>query len=54
MELYDKYRTLFKGYELNTPLRKAHFMCQIEHESNLKPVAENNIIRVSRKKKPIF
>lgn len=41
MELYEKYRTLFKGYEINTPLRKAHFMCQIEHESNLKPVSEN-------------
>lgn len=41
MELYDKYRTLFSKYEVNTPLRKAHFMAQIEHESGLKPISEN-------------
>ena len=41
MELYDKYKTLFSKYEVNTPLRKAHFMAQIEHESGLKPISEN-------------
>ncbi len=33
MQLYQKYKTLFNKYDLNTPLRIAHFMAQIEHES---------------------
>jgi putative chitinase len=33
MNLNDKYRTLFNTYSINTPLRVAHFMAQIEHES---------------------
>lgn len=41
MELHQKYKTLFAKYKINTPLRLAHFMAQIEHESNLKPVSEN-------------
>lgn len=41
MELKDKYRTLFNSYYLNTPLRIAHFMAQIHHESGLKPISEN-------------
>lgn len=39
--LYSKYKTLFNKNNVNTPLRLAHFMAQIEHESNLKPVNEN-------------
>lgn len=39
--LYQKYKTLFNKHEVNTPLRIAHFMAQIEHESNLKPISEN-------------
>lgn len=39
--LYLKYKSLFNKYEVNTSLRIAHFMAQIEHESNLKPVSEN-------------
>lgn len=31
--LYIKYKTLFNKYDINTPLRIAHFMAQIEHES---------------------
>lgn len=31
--LYNKYKTLFSKYNINTPLRIAHFMAQIEHES---------------------
>jgi len=33
MRLDQKYKTLFKKYEITTPLRIAHFMAQIEHES---------------------
>ena len=41
MKLQEKYKSLFEKYELNTPLRIAHFMAQIEHESGLKPISEN-------------
>lgn len=41
MNLNDKYKTLLNSYHVNTPLRLAHFMAQIEHESGLKPIAEN-------------
>jgi putative chitinase len=39
--MVTKYRTLLNNYGINTPLRIAHFMAQIEHESGLKPIAEN-------------
>lgn len=41
MKLANKYKTLLKKHEVNTPLRLAHFFAQLEHESNLKPVEEN-------------
>lgn len=41
MKLYDKYKSLLNSYHVNTPIRIAHFMAQIEHESNLKPISEN-------------
>ena len=41
MNLQTKYRTLLNSYGINTPLRIAHFMTQIEHESGLKPISEN-------------
>jgi len=41
MRLDQKYKTLFNSYNLNTPLRIAHFLAQAEHESGLKPIAEN-------------
>lgn len=41
MELNKKYKSLFESYHLNTKLRTAHFMAQIEHESGLKPITEN-------------
>ena len=46
--LQDKYKTLLNNYKINTSLRLAHFMAQIEHESNLKPVEEN--LRYSEKR----
>lgn len=36
-----KYKTLLDTWEINTPLRKAHFFAQIAHESGLKPKREN-------------
>lgn len=41
MKLWEKYKTLFNAYHINTPLRIAHFMAQAEHESGLKLVSEN-------------
>ena len=41
MKLYEKYKSLFEKYELDTSLRIAHFFSQIEHESGLKPISEN-------------
>lgn len=39
--LQEKYKSLLEQYGINTPLRIAHFMAQIEHESGLKPISEN-------------
>ena len=41
MDLSKKYKSLLDSYGVNTPLRLAHFMAQIEHESGLKPISEN-------------
>jgi putative chitinase len=41
MNIHEKYKSLFDKYGINTPLRIAHFMAQIEHESGLKPISEN-------------
>jgi putative chitinase len=55
MELAKKYKSLLNKYEINTPLRLAHFFAQIHHESNLKPIKENlnysasGLIRIFRK-----
>lgn len=40
-ELSIKYKNLLSKYNVNTPLRLAHFFAQIEHESGLKPIEEN-------------
>jgi putative chitinase len=39
--LTNKYQTILNEYEINTPLRLAHFWGQLHHESNLKPINEN-------------
>ena len=41
MGLDTKYKTLLNNYNINTPLRLAHFFSQLEHESGLKPISEN-------------
>lgn len=41
MKLYDKYNTLLNQYGINTKLRTAHFMAQIEAESGLNPKRES-------------
>jgi putative chitinase len=41
MELATKYKTLLSDNGIDTPLVLAHFFAQLEHESNLKPIAEN-------------
>ena len=41
MQLNEKYKKLFDKYGINTPLRIAHFLTQLEHESGLKPISEN-------------
>lgn len=40
MELFEKYKTQFKKYEVDTPLRIIHWMTQASHESSFKPVRE--------------
>lgn len=39
--LDQKYKNEFIAYDVNTPLRVAHFMGQLEHESNLIPKRES-------------
>jgi putative chitinase len=41
LEIYNKYKTLFNQYGVNTPLRLAHFFGQADHESGVKPRTEN-------------
>ena len=41
MKLNEKYKTLLAKYAVNTPIRIAHFMAQIEHESGLIPKRES-------------
>lgn len=54
MNLYDKYKTLFEKYEVNTPLRISHFMCQAEHESRFKLVRESLYYNSIDRLKAIF
>jgi len=39
--IHQKYKSLLENYGINTDLRLAHFLGQIEHESNFKPISEN-------------
>lgn len=39
--LTAKYQTLFNKFNINTQLRLAHFLGQLQHESGLKPIEEN-------------
>lgn len=40
MILDEKYKTALANSGINTPLRLAHFMAQIKHESGLQPINE--------------
>jgi putative chitinase len=40
-KLNETYKSLFEKYQINTKLRIAHFMAQIDHESGLLPISEN-------------
>lgn len=46
--LTAKYQTLFNKFNINTQLRLAHFLGQLQHESGLKPIEEN--LRYSSKR----
>lgn len=39
--LSKKYKSQLDKYEINTPIRKAHFFAQLDHESGLKAIREN-------------
>ena len=39
--LTAKYQSLFNKFNVNTQLRLAHFLGQLQHESGLKPIEEN-------------
>lgn len=41
MRFHEKYKTLLTREGINTPLRLAHFIAQLDHESGLKPISEN-------------
>lgn len=41
LDLSQKYATILRSYCINTAKRKAMFFAQLEHESGLKPIAEN-------------
>jgi putative chitinase len=41
MEIFEKYRTQFKNYEVDTKLRIIHWMTQVASESNFKAVRES-------------
>ena len=46
--LTAKYQSLFNKFNINTSLRLAHFLGQLQHESGLKPIEEN--LRYSAKR----
>lgn len=46
--LTAKFQSLFNKFNINTQLRLAHFLGQLQHESNLKPIEEN--LRYSAKR----
>jgi putative chitinase len=41
MNIHEKYKTLLLNNGINTPLRQAHFLAQLEHESGFKAISEN-------------
>lgn len=41
LDISKQYKTLLEKHRINTPLRKAHFFAQLDHESGLVPKREN-------------
>ena len=41
LKILERYPTLFDRYGINTKLRKAHFLAQLDYESGFQAVAEN-------------
>lgn len=54
MELWEKYKTRLEQNGIDTPLRKAHFFAQLEHESGLKPQAESLYYRDVKRLRSTF
>ena len=46
--LTAKYQSLFNKFNVNTQLRLAHFLGQLQHESGLKPIEENLMYSAKR------
>lgn len=54
MQLNTKYKTLLNSYYINTPLRVAHFMAQLDHESGLQSVRESCYYKTTKSLRDTF
>ncbi|QWA38881.1 glycoside hydrolase family 19 protein [Chryseobacterium sp. ZHDP1] len=55
LELSKKYRSQLDKFDITSPLRKAHFFAQIDHESGMKAIRENlNYSTIAAAKKAFY